>query len=166
MLNCLLALALCMSILTETFIDRGRGQRRFKRYHRIHRPVCILLQRARLPEPTDTGPRSLTSILISRFLLELQEASQMVVGLDADDLWHSSRNPWESTPSFISSLGGFVNPELSVWSGDEDTVEEALSRPQVPEEKEGGDTRETTKSALSSSSTLEIEQHQASHACV
>ncbi|RDX49130.1 hypothetical protein OH76DRAFT_1404030 [Lentinus brumalis] len=108
----------------------------------------------------------LTSILISRFLLELQEASQMVVRLDADDLWHSSRNPWESAPSFISSLGGFVNPELSVWSDDEDTVEEALSRSQIPEKMEGGGKRETAKSALSSSSTLEIEQHQASHTCV
>ncbi|RDX49072.1 hypothetical protein OH76DRAFT_1483313 [Lentinus brumalis] len=55
----------------------------------------------------------LTAILISRFLLELQEANQTVVKLDADNPLHSSGNAWDSTPSFISSLGGFINPALS-----------------------------------------------------
>ncbi|KAI0714212.1 hypothetical protein C8T65DRAFT_726765, partial [Cerioporus squamosus] len=48
----------------------------------------------------------ITAILISRFLLELQEANQVVVRLDPDDPLHSSRNAYDSS-SFISSLGGF-----------------------------------------------------------
>ncbi|KAI0695345.1 hypothetical protein C8T65DRAFT_833181 [Cerioporus squamosus] len=52
----------------------------------------------------------ITTILISRFLLELQEVDQMVVRLDSDDPLHSSRNPYD-TPSFVSSLGGFVRPD-------------------------------------------------------
>ncbi|TFK93423.1 hypothetical protein K466DRAFT_122404 [Polyporus arcularius HHB13444] len=58
-----------------------------------------------------TGP--ITAILISRFLLELQEADQIVLRLDPDDPLHSSRNAWDSGPSFLSSLGGFVDPALS-----------------------------------------------------
>ncbi|TFK80320.1 hypothetical protein K466DRAFT_605442 [Polyporus arcularius HHB13444] len=57
---------------------------------------------------------AITVILISRFLLALQETNHMVVKLDADDPLHASRNAWDSsTPSFISSLGGFINPELA-----------------------------------------------------
>ncbi|KAI0695105.1 hypothetical protein C8T65DRAFT_744136 [Cerioporus squamosus] len=59
-----------------------------------------------------TGP--FTAILVSRFLLKLQEAERRVCGLDFDD---SSRNPHE-TSSFISSLGGFINPDLSTPSDD------------------------------------------------
>ncbi|RDX47651.1 hypothetical protein OH76DRAFT_724843 [Lentinus brumalis] len=55
----------------------------------------------------------ITAILISRFLLELQEANQVVVRLDPGDPLHSSRHPYDSTPTFISSLAGFVNPALS-----------------------------------------------------
>ncbi|TFK92152.1 hypothetical protein K466DRAFT_595477 [Polyporus arcularius HHB13444] len=55
----------------------------------------------------------ITAILISRFLLELQEANQVVVRLDPGNPLHSSRHPYDSTPTFISSLGGFVNPALS-----------------------------------------------------
>ncbi|KAI0688120.1 hypothetical protein C8T65DRAFT_675149, partial [Cerioporus squamosus] len=63
---------------------------------------------------TFTAP--ITAILISRFLLELQEANQMVVfGLDPDDPLHSSRDPYD-TPSFISSLGAFINPDLTLSS--------------------------------------------------
>ncbi|TFK83881.1 hypothetical protein K466DRAFT_602495 [Polyporus arcularius HHB13444] len=63
----------------------------------------------------------ITAILTSRFLLALQEANQTVVRLDPDDPLHSSRNPWDSgTPSFISSLGGFVNPARLARSDDDD----------------------------------------------
>ncbi len=61
---------------------------------------------------------SLTAIIVSRFLLELQAATQTVVRLDPDDPLHSSRNPYDSTPRFISSLGGFINMELPVPSDD------------------------------------------------
>ncbi len=40
----------------------------------------------------------------------------MVVRLDDDDPSRSSRDPYDSKPSFISSLGGFVNPALSAQS--------------------------------------------------
>ncbi len=65
----------------------------------------------------------ITAILISRFLLELQEANQVVVRLDPGDPLHSSRHPYDSTPmaTLISSLGGFVNPALNeVRSEDHD----------------------------------------------
>ncbi|KAI0698294.1 hypothetical protein C8T65DRAFT_832232 [Cerioporus squamosus] len=61
----------------------------------------------------------LTAILISRFLLDLQEANQTVVRLDPDDPLHSLENPWDDTPSFISSLGGFINPERTEPVDDE-----------------------------------------------
>ena len=56
--------------------------------------------------------RSITAILVSRFLLELQEANQTVVRLDADDPLHFSHNPYDDTPSFIRSLGAVIGPEL------------------------------------------------------
>ena len=56
---------------------------------------------------------SITAILVSRFLLELQEASKTVVRLDPDDPLHSSRDPFDEAPSFISSIGAFVNPAQS-----------------------------------------------------
>ncbi|RDX49142.1 hypothetical protein OH76DRAFT_1483358 [Lentinus brumalis] len=56
-----------------------------------------------------TGP--ITAILISRFLLDLQEANQTVIRLDPDDPLHSSRN-LSDTPSFIASLGGIINPDF------------------------------------------------------
>ncbi|KAI0719336.1 hypothetical protein C8T65DRAFT_736674 [Cerioporus squamosus] len=59
----------------------------------------------------------ITAILISRFLLELQGASQTVVRLDPDDPLHSSRDPYD-TPNFISSLGGIINPDLPASSDD------------------------------------------------
>ncbi|TFK79705.1 hypothetical protein K466DRAFT_415623 [Polyporus arcularius HHB13444] len=58
----------------------------------------------------------ITAILISRFLLELQEANQMAVQLDHGG---SSRDPYD-TPSFISSLGGFINPDPPASSDDDD----------------------------------------------
>ena len=58
--------------------------------------------------------RSITAILVSRFLLELQEANQTVVKLDADDPLHFSHNPYDDTPSFIRSLGAVIGPELQI----------------------------------------------------
>lgn len=55
-----------------------------------------------------------------RFLLDLQEANQTVVGLGPDDSSRSSRNPYD-TSSIISSLGGFVNPDLSARLADDDS---------------------------------------------
>ncbi|RDX49069.1 hypothetical protein OH76DRAFT_1556566 [Lentinus brumalis] len=81
----------------------------------------------------------ITAIFISRFLLELQATNHMVVKLDADDPLHLSRNAWDgSTPSFISSLGGFVNPALSTRLGDDDGVElKICSQPEVAGEEKG-----------------------------
>ncbi len=58
-----------------------------------------------------TKSGSITAILISRFLLVLQEANQTVIRLDPDDPLHSSRN-LSDTPSFIASLGGIINPDF------------------------------------------------------
>ncbi|TFK91446.1 hypothetical protein K466DRAFT_582826 [Polyporus arcularius HHB13444] len=66
---------------------------------------------------TFTGP--LTAILISRFLLDLQEANKATVRVDGDYPLHSSvRDPY-NTPSFISSLGAFINPDHPTRSDDE-----------------------------------------------
>ncbi|RDX49136.1 hypothetical protein OH76DRAFT_1483352 [Lentinus brumalis] len=78
----------------------------------------------------------ITAILVSRFLLELQEANRMVVRLDPDDPLYSSRSPYESdTPSFISSLGGFINPDVPMPS-DVSLDSHADSRPDREEERE------------------------------
>ncbi|TFK84132.1 hypothetical protein K466DRAFT_665346 [Polyporus arcularius HHB13444] len=65
----------------------------------------------------------ITAILISRFLLELQEANRTVVRLDPDDPLHSARDPFDNAPSFISSLEGFVHPALSARSDDHDSFD-------------------------------------------
>ncbi|RPD78585.1 hypothetical protein L226DRAFT_297615 [Lentinus tigrinus ALCF2SS1-7] len=62
---------------------------------------------------------SITAILISCFLLELQEADRAVVRLDPDDPLHFSKDPYDSIPSFISSLGAFINPDLPSPHDDE-----------------------------------------------
>ncbi|TFK85763.1 hypothetical protein K466DRAFT_600885 [Polyporus arcularius HHB13444] len=101
-----------------------------------------------------------TAILVSRFLLGLQEANQMVVRLDPDDPLHSSRNPYDTTPSFISSLGGFVNPELSAAAAtttrsDDDEFEfelQAGSRAETGEEEPGSLGAHGSQTAASSSS--------------
>ncbi|RPD73265.1 hypothetical protein L226DRAFT_614179 [Lentinus tigrinus ALCF2SS1-7] len=54
----------------------------------------------------------LTAILMSRFLLQLQEASQVTVRVDSDDPLHMSLNGSEDTPSFVRSLGGVIDPDL------------------------------------------------------
>ncbi len=80
--------------------------------------------------------RRLTATLISRFLLTLQEANQMVVRLHPDDPLYSSRDLYNSTPSFISSLGGFVNPDLWPRSDEDDNIElQARSPAEIPEEE-------------------------------
>ncbi len=101
-----------------------------------------------------------TAILVSRFLLGLQEANQMVVRLDPDDPLHSSRNPYDTTPSFISSLGGFVNPELSAAAAatrsDDDEFEfelQAGSRAETGEEEPGSLGAHGSQTAASSSSS-------------
>ncbi|KAI0714154.1 hypothetical protein C8T65DRAFT_644900 [Cerioporus squamosus] len=94
---------------------------------------------------TFTAP--LTAILISRFLVALQEANQMVVRLDPDDPLHSSRNPYDSTPSFISSLGGFINPNLPAPA--EDDLELHVRSHSDEEEQ---DQAEASQAAASSSS--------------
>ncbi|TFK85292.1 hypothetical protein K466DRAFT_588226 [Polyporus arcularius HHB13444] len=80
----------------------------------------------------------LTAILVSRFLLDLQEANQMVVRLDPDDPLHSSRGSYDSAPSFISSLGGFVNPNPSERSDDDDGLDlQVRLHSGAPEVEEG-----------------------------
>ncbi len=61
----------------------------------------------------------------------------MVVRLDPDDPLHSSRDLYDSTTSFISSLGGFLNPELPelVRSDDDDLELQVLSRSTAGEEE-------------------------------
>ncbi|RPD73352.1 hypothetical protein L226DRAFT_561383 [Lentinus tigrinus ALCF2SS1-7] len=54
----------------------------------------------------------ITAILVSRFLLELQEAGQRIVRVDSDDPLHISMNPYDDTPSFIRSLGAVIDPTL------------------------------------------------------
>ncbi|TFK79248.1 hypothetical protein K466DRAFT_505861, partial [Polyporus arcularius HHB13444] len=96
----------------------------------------------------------ITAILISRFLLELQEANHTVVKLDADDPLHSSRNPWDSTPSFVSSLGGFINPSRSVQSNDDGNIElQDRSPSEAPGEGEGEVPAEVVPEATASSSS-------------
>ncbi|RDX40555.1 hypothetical protein OH76DRAFT_1423635 [Lentinus brumalis] len=64
-----------------------------------------------------TGP--LTTILISRFLIDLQEADQAILRLDPDDPVRSSERDPYHTGGFISSLGAFINPDVSAQSEDE-----------------------------------------------
>ncbi len=98
--------------------------------------------------------RSLTAILTSHFLLELQETERLIVKLDPGDPLHSSRNPWDSgTPSFISSLGGFVNPARSARSDDDDGFELEVRSSSNGAEEEGAGQPETPEAAASSSST-------------
>ncbi len=94
----------------------------------------------------------ITAILISRLLLELQEANHTVVKLNADDPLHSSRNTWDSTPSFISSLGGFINPSHSAQSDDDGSIElQDCSPSEAPGEEEVP--AEVPEAIASSSST-------------
>ncbi|RDX49166.1 hypothetical protein OH76DRAFT_1483375 [Lentinus brumalis] len=91
----------------------------------------------------------ITAILTSRFLLELQEANHM---LDADDPLHSSR-ALDSRPSFISSLGGFVNPALLTRSDDDDGIELQVQSHSAGPGKEEGRGQMAPEVAASSCST-------------
>ena len=77
-------------------------------------------------------------MLISRFLLELQEANRADIRVDHSDsdTPQSSRDPYDSMPSFISSLGAFINPDAPSLSSDEDPewYVDSLSRGENPEE--------------------------------
>ncbi|RPD73241.1 hypothetical protein L226DRAFT_572324 [Lentinus tigrinus ALCF2SS1-7] len=81
---------------------------------------------------TFTGP--ITAILVSRFLIQLQEVNHAVVPVDPDDPLHSSRDPYSDTPSFISSLGGFINPDVRAASTEEES--ELREGPHSGEESE------------------------------
>ena len=80
---------------------------------------------------------SLTAILVSRFLLELQEADHWAgirIGTDSLDPSGPSRHLYSGSPStFISSLGAFINPDLTASCDDE-----AELSPEVPFEAEDG----------------------------
>ncbi len=90
-------------------------------------------------------PCRLTTVIISRFLLELQQANQIAVRVDLDDPSQSCRNPWDSTPSFISSLGGFINSDHPALSEDDDAFESQVGTLSEAGE-EGDDKREFTQS--------------------
>ncbi|KAI0718784.1 hypothetical protein C8T65DRAFT_737124 [Cerioporus squamosus] len=77
----------------------------------------------------------ITAILVSRFLLELQEASHADMRLGLDDPLRSSRDPYD-TPSFISSLGAFIDPDHTASSDEDedDFVAPVGSRSDGPEE--------------------------------
>ncbi|RPD59073.1 hypothetical protein L227DRAFT_550006 [Lentinus tigrinus ALCF2SS1-6] len=76
----------------------------------------------------------ITAILVSRFLIQLQEVNHAVVPVDPDDPLHSSRDPYSDTPSFISSLGGFINPDVRAASTEEES--ELREGPHSGEESE------------------------------
>ncbi len=79
----------------------------------------------------------------------------MGLRVDPDDPLHSSRDPY-STPSFVSSLGGFVNPARSALSDDDDDIElQARSPSEVSEEVEGGAQTEVPQEAAASPSSTE-----------
>ena len=60
-------------------------------------------------DSTTHPPCRITTILVSRFLLELQEANRTVVRVDVDDPLHFATNPYDDTPSFIRSLGAVIS---------------------------------------------------------
>ncbi|KAI0697854.1 hypothetical protein C8T65DRAFT_582330, partial [Cerioporus squamosus] len=95
---------------------------------------------------------SLTAILISRFLLDLQEANQTVVRLDSDDPLHSSRDPWDDTPNFISSFGAYINSDLPARPND-DLGWDVASHPKGEGSSVETSQLEATASSLSSPSS-------------
>ncbi|TFK87792.1 hypothetical protein K466DRAFT_586068 [Polyporus arcularius HHB13444] len=86
----------------------------------------------------------LTTVIISRFLLELQQANQVAVRVDLDDSSQALRDPWDSTPSFISSLGGFINSDHPALSEDDDAFESQVGA--LSEARGMATTRESTQS--------------------
>ncbi|KAI0695057.1 hypothetical protein C8T65DRAFT_698830 [Cerioporus squamosus] len=80
-----------------------------------------------------TGP--LTAILVSRFLLNLQEANQADLRVDPDDpLHYSNSRSLYDTSGFISSLGAFINPD-SLSASSEGDFELADDSPSNGEER-------------------------------
>ncbi len=76
----------------------------------------------------------------------------MDVRVGPDDPPLDSRDPYNTT-SFISTLGGFVNPALSAWSEDEDGIElHVRSASEGSEEEKGGVQTEGPEATVSSSS--------------
>ncbi len=61
----------------------------------------------------------------------------MVIMLDPENSLHSSRDPYNYPNSFISSLGGFINPEHSARSDDDDRIELPVCSPAEWEEEDG-----------------------------
>ena len=53
----------------------------------------------------------MTAILVSRFLLELQKANRAMVDMHDTDT--------DDVPSFISSIGAFINPDLTAHSNED-----------------------------------------------
>ena len=136
---------------------RNRRQLRRHQHRHIHRRVrfryILKLHDATACSPTSPKlePDRITAILTSRFLLALQEANRTVVRVDldldrGDRPLHSSAgwgDQYDSAPSFISSLGGFVNPDLAEsasWDGDGD---EGYGRHGNSCEEEGEETRDS-----------------------
>lgn len=135
-------------------------RRRRELRHRIHRAVRIspILTHITRGHPPLThvahSAHSITAILISRFLLDLQDANQMVVRLDPDDPpLHSPL--YDDAPSFISSLGGFINPDLSGRSDGSDGSELHVAGSHSEVGKEEGEVlvQASQTAALSSSSS-------------
>ncbi|TFK78716.1 hypothetical protein K466DRAFT_61780 [Polyporus arcularius HHB13444] len=54
----------------------------------------------------------LMSVLVSRFLLQLQETSQTTLRVGADDPLHLSIDPYNDMPSFVRSMGSVILPVL------------------------------------------------------
>ncbi|RPD53358.1 hypothetical protein L227DRAFT_658258 [Lentinus tigrinus ALCF2SS1-6] len=94
----------------------------------------------------------ITAILISRFLLQLQEADQQVVRVDFDDPLHSSRDPYDDVPSFISSLGAFINPDLA--SANDDAHLDMHTSSHSDGEEEGGTHPSEPQATASSSASV------------
>ncbi|RPD73251.1 hypothetical protein L226DRAFT_572333 [Lentinus tigrinus ALCF2SS1-7] len=106
-----------------------------------------------------TGP--ITAILISRFLLQLQEANRIVVRVNPDDPLHSLRDPYDSTPDFIASLGAFINPDLppswdepSEWHVDSPSNQEEDSEGGVQTSESSAGPSRSASAASESSSTV------------
>ncbi|RDX49148.1 hypothetical protein OH76DRAFT_1483364 [Lentinus brumalis] len=156
----LIAADILLIYITWTMLRGRAALTHFQQSKRL--TLSDVLFRGAAPVAIDNGYGSfvtaftapITAILTSRFLLALQEANQTVVRLDPDDPLHSSRNPWDSgTPSFISSLGGFVNPARPARSDDDDGFELEVRSSSNGEEEEGTGQPETPEAAASSSST-------------
>ncbi|KAI0719782.1 hypothetical protein C8T65DRAFT_736344 [Cerioporus squamosus] len=71
---------------------------------------------------------TLTAILVSRFLLDLQEANQAVIRVDPDDPLHFSGNPYDDAPSFVSP-GACINPDLPTPRDHHSESNEVASHP-------------------------------------